>query len=137
MSRSGYYNFCDEIDLNILHKNWRGAVLSAIRGRRGQHFLRELLKTLDNLPEKRLIAGDFQNPDGQVCTLGAYARYKNIDISHLDPEDYQHHEELSNEFNIAEALVQEIEHLNDEYHYSSPEDRWQRMRSWVARQLDD
>ena len=52
MSRSGYHDDCEGWDLI------RGAVKSAIRGRRGQAFLKEMLAALDALPEKRLITED-------------------------------------------------------------------------------
>jgi hypothetical protein len=46
MSRSGYSDDHSEWDLI----RWRGAVASAIRGKRGQAFLRELLVALDAMP---------------------------------------------------------------------------------------
>jgi hypothetical protein len=46
----------------------------------------------------------------------------------LDPEDY---EQLADVFGVAHQLVQEIEFENDEYH-ETPEQRWERMRTWVA-----
>ncbi len=52
MSRSGYSDDLDQGDLN----RWRGAVASAIRGKRGQSFLRELLASLDAMPRKELIS---------------------------------------------------------------------------------
>lgn len=54
MSRSGYTEDCDGWDLI----RWRGAVASAIRGKRGQAFLREALAALDAMPEKQLISHD-------------------------------------------------------------------------------
>lgn len=48
MSRSGYSNDGENIAM------WRGQVASAIRGKRGQAFLRELVEALDAMPEKRL-----------------------------------------------------------------------------------
>lgn len=41
MSRSGYSDDCDHIEL------WRAAVDAAVSGKRGQAFLRELLGALD------------------------------------------------------------------------------------------
>jgi hypothetical protein len=43
MSRSGYSDDCSGRELVL----WRGAVASALRGRRGQAFLRELVDALD------------------------------------------------------------------------------------------
>jgi len=47
MSRSGYSDDCDDQWSLIC---WRGAVKSAIRGKRGQAFLKEMLAALDALP---------------------------------------------------------------------------------------
>ena len=44
MSRSGY---TDDMEDMWQHICWRGAVASAIRGRRGQAFLREMLAAMD------------------------------------------------------------------------------------------
>ena len=54
MSRSGY---SDDLETWQLIK-WRGQVMSAIRGKRGQKFLRELLAALDAMPKKILITED-------------------------------------------------------------------------------
>ncbi len=137
MSRSGYSQDLDQWDLI----RWRGAVASAIRGRRGQAFLRELAGVLDAMPERRLIGSDLVK-DGEVCTLGAIAVARNVDLGDIDLEgdwDFQHHDILATRLGIAPALVQEIEHENDEGWYGSetPEQRWVRMRAWVGRELRD
>lgn len=135
MSRSGYsdYDGSDNPEWALIR--WRGAVASAIRGRRGQAFLRELLEAMDALPEKRLIADDLIR-DGEVCALGALglARGQADSMKEVDPEDY---DSIADFFGIPNALTQEIEYLNDEFHYASPEDRFVRMRRWVIRQLID
>ena len=52
MSRCGYSeDFDDPLELG----RWRGQVESALRGKRGQRFLRELIAALDALPQKRLV----------------------------------------------------------------------------------
>ncbi len=51
MSRSGYSDDCDNLQL------WRQAVDRAISGKRGQAVLREMLASLEALPQKRLISG--------------------------------------------------------------------------------
>jgi hypothetical protein len=130
MSRSGY---SDDIDGWELIR-WRGAVKSAIRGKRGQEFLRTLLQALDALPVKRLIDKELE-ADGEVCALGSVGRLRNIDMSTLDPEDY---DGLAQTFNIAPCLVREIEYMNDEYLYyrqASPEKRYEAVRSWVIGEL--
>src|SRR5258707_12751662 len=97
MSRSDY---TDDAENGWSLICWRGAVKSAIRGRRGQVFLREMLTVLDNLPNKRLIAKDLAN-EGEVCALGAVALARGIDVSEIEPED---HDTGSNALGIANAM---------------------------------
>jgi hypothetical protein len=129
MSRSGYGDDLTTWDLI----RWRGQVASAIRGRRGQAFLRDLLEALDAMPEKRLITEELQQ-GGEVCALGAVGAKRGIDMTQLDPYD---HEKLGVTFNIAFQLAQEIMYENDEVaYYETPEFRWKRMRAWVVKQLN-
>jgi hypothetical protein len=84
MSRSGYN---DDYDLDPWQGiRWRGAVASAIRGRRGQAFLRELLVALDALPEHKLIANELEK-DGAVCALGAVGKARGLALAGLHPDD--------------------------------------------------
>lgn len=56
MSRSGYdYDYDVDQWATI---RYGGMLASAIRGRRGQGFLRDLAEAMDAMPEKRLIAHD-------------------------------------------------------------------------------
>lgn len=130
MSRSGY---CDDYEMeNWSMIRWRGQVASAIRGKRGQAFLRELVEALDAMPEKRLIANDLEHA-GNVCAIGSVGLKRGVDMSVLDPHDY---DTIAGVFGIAPQLVQEIEWENDEaWHYSSPEQRWTRMRAWAVSQI--
>lgn len=112
---------------------WRGQVASAIRGRRGQAFLRDLLTALDELPEKVLISDELQDADGDVCAIGALGKKRGIDMAVLDPEDY---DAVASVFGIAHQLAQEIVYLNDESYYGeTPQHRYERMRKWVADQI--
>ena len=108
MSRSGYI---DDIDDDLALGRWRGMVASAMRGKRGQALLRDLLAALDAMPHKALISGDLETKDGDVCALGALGKVRGIDMSELDPEDP---DRIANEFGVAACLVQEIEFMNDE-----------------------
>lgn len=131
MSRSGY---TDDDDSGMLAM-WRGQVASAIRGKRGQGLLRDLLAALDVMPEKRLIAHDLIK-DGEVCAIGSLGVQRGIELEALDPEDY---DRVAETFGVAHQLVQEIEYMNDERWFGRgeepPEHRWQRMRDWVAAQI--
>lgn len=109
MSRSGYDT---EIEDHLQYGRYRGRVASAIRGKRGQKMLRDLLAALDAMPQKRLANGFFETPAGDVCALGALGRARGVDISTLDEDD---HEALAATFDIAECLAAEVMFMNDEY----------------------
>ena len=128
MSRSGYGDGADD---NWSMIKWRGQVASAIRGRRGQVFLRDMLAALDAMTVKRLIRDDLVH-EGDVCALGAVGIARHIDMSEIDPHDC---DTVANKFGIATPLACEIMYMNDEqsrYRRDTPEERWERMRSWVA-----
>ena len=57
MSRSGYSDDYEGLGL------YRQTVENALRGKRGQAFLRELLEALDALDEKKLIEGYLKDGD--------------------------------------------------------------------------
>lgn len=130
MSRSGYM---DDGDMDYLALGrWRAQVASSIRGKRGQAFLGELIDALDAMPEKRLIAHDLEHA-GNVCAIGSVGLRRGVDMSALDPDDY---DRIAGAFGIAHQLVQEIEWMNDECYYgTTPEGRWTFMRAWAVRYL--
>ncbi len=126
MSRSGY---SDDLDDNWQLIKWRGQVASAIRGKRGQACLREMLAALDAMPEKALIAHELELA-GDVCALGALGKARGLDMAKLDPEEP---DDVAAAFNIASPLAREIVYENDEGPYGeTAEQRWKRMREWVA-----
>jgi hypothetical protein len=134
MPRSGYTDDCEGGALGT----WRGQVASAMRGKRGQAFFRDLVAALDAMPAKRLVADEFES-DGEVCALGSLARRKGIDFAGfsraVNNEDYS---PLAGAFNIAEQLAQEVMWINDEdgpYRGETDEQRWTRVRAWAARQI--
>lgn len=127
MSRSNYSNDCDNLQL------WRGAVDSAIRGKRGQRLLHELADAMDAMPVKELITGELE-ADGAHCALGVVGVRRGVDMAAIDPENPL---QVSKAFNVAPALAQEIAYINDEANYlpETPSDRWKRVREWVTEQL--
>lgn len=160
MSRSGYVDDCDDV---LQAGRWRGRVMSAMRGKRGQAFLKEALAVLEAMPEKRLIAGDLvfdgdqpfyagsgeevivggdvlvdrwgaEKTVGSVCLLGAVGQARGLDMSDLDPEDI---EMVAPRFGLADAMTREIVYWNDEGGPvgETPEHRWKRMRDWVASKI--
>jgi hypothetical protein len=129
MSRSGYSEDLENWSLI----RWRGQVMSAIRGKRGQAFLRELVEALEAMPEKALIKNELQEANGQVCALGALGVKRGVDMALLDPEDA---EGVASAFNIAPQLAQEVIFENDEQLYNAtPERRWEWMHSWAKGHL--
>ena len=142
MSRSGY---SEDLDNWSLIK-WRGQVASAIRGKRGQAFLKEALAALDAMPVKELVSGELE-ADGQFCTLGVVGRARGFDLSKIDTYD---HETLGAKFDIATCLSQEIMYINDDsinefewiYNEFGPHTRqrvrnasarrWQAVRDWLV-----
>lgn len=163
MSRSGY---TDDFEDHWQLIRWRGAVASAIRGKRGQQTLREILAALDAMPCKELASESLVNEEGAFCTLGALGAARGIDMAPIDPED---RERVAKTFGISEALAAEIMYLNDEHvddwkfveveicgpmrpYYPewgkhtrtvyAPDPharakRWRYMRSWVASQIKE
>jgi hypothetical protein len=128
MSRAEYSEDLNNWDLI----KWRGQVASAIRGKRGQAFLRELVEALDGMPEKRLIAHELQE-GGNVCAIGSVGVRRGVDMTKIEPEDY---DRIAHVFGIAHQLVREIEFMNDEAQWGpTPEARWQYMRAWAVSQI--
>ncbi len=130
MSRANYDYDIEQWDLI----RWRGAVTSAIRGRRGQAFLREMATALDALPKRELVRQELVTASGECCSLGAVALARGNDVSDVDPEDP---EQVAAEFGIAEALAREVMYENDECYgpRETPAETWMRMRQWVAGQI--
>ena len=149
MSRSGYMDDCEQWDLI----RWRGQVASAIRGKRGQAFLLEMWKAIQMLPEPKLIANELE-ADGAVCAIGAVGKVRGVDLSALDPEDY---EGIAEAFGIPHQLAQEIMYFNDECYRgeyveaygpprwgghrvdvfvpTTPEKRFELMKKWIEENL--
>lgn len=129
MTRSGY---TEDPENDWVMNCWRGAVASALRGRRGQAFLREMLAALDMLPEKCLIRNELVK-EGEVCVLGAVALARGQDVSAVNPED---HDTVASTFGIAHAMACEIMYENDEGSYQETrEKRFTRMRHWIASRI--
>lgn len=130
MSRSGYTDDCWGWDLI----RWRGAVAAAIRGKRGQAFILEMWRAMNDLPEHKLIANSLVEKDGTVCAMGAVGRARGLDLSKVDPENGDHVAEV---FGIPPALAKEIAFLNDEElgPKETPEVRFERMKKWAENNL--
>lgn len=133
MSRSGYSDdYSSEDQWGYI--KWRGQVASTIRGKRGQAFLREMLDAMDSMPTKELHAHILSEPDGRVCAMGTVVKARGLDVSNLDPEDY---EAVARRLGITNQLAQEIAFMNDEsgYNRMTPRERWEYMRRWIVQNL--
>ena len=108
MSRSGYTDDYDEDGTGGL---WRGAVQRAITGKRGQAALLELVSAMDAMASKRLAADSLVSADGEFCTLGVLGQARGLDMSRIDPEDW---DAVAEAFGIAPSMVREIVYENDE-----------------------
>lgn len=155
MNRSGY---TDDDDDPLATGRWRAQVKSAIRGKRGQAFLRELIAALDAMPDKALITDELVTAEGDVCAIGAVCQMRGVDVRNVD---YGSPEDVAAKVGIASQMVAEIEYENDECGYrfekvqlpesperpkwapdftwerieETPEERWQRMRRWAEAKL--
>ena len=108
MNRSGYTDDYDEDGTSGL---WRGAVQRAITGKRGQAALLELAAAMDAMASKRLAADSLVSAHGEFCTLGVLGHARGLDMSNIDPEDW---DAVAKAFGIALSMVREIVYENDE-----------------------
>lgn len=145
MSRHGYTDGdVDDMASFMRVMGWRNAVKSAMRGKRGQAFLRELAEALDALNPRELSAASFTR-SGQICALGSVALKRGLDVSHLEQEpdendefdEFDDNEDPVDEaagktFGIARSMAAEIMYENDEGpSRETPAERWIRVRAWV------
>jgi hypothetical protein len=129
MSRSDYVNDND----GLARGRWRAQVRSSIRGKRGQKLLTDLLRALDQMPEKKLIANELETSNGELCALGVLGKARGLDMNNVDPERY---EDVALLFGITEQLTRQIVFMNDEfYDRDTPEQRYEKMRAWVRKQI--
>jgi hypothetical protein len=128
MSRSGYSDDCENVEL------YRASVSRALRGQRGQAFLRELVATLDAMPEKALIAQELIDERGGCCAIGAVCKARAIDVSRVDYEDQ---DSVARKIGVARCMAAEIAYMNDEAcrQIETPGERWVRMRKWAAENI--
>lgn len=144
MSRSGYSeDYGDDDYSNLAMGRWQAQVNSAIRGKRGQKLLRDLVAALDAMPVKELAANVLETDEGAVCALGAVGKLRGVDVKALDigsqefpDESWEEHDwdKLSEVFNIAPQLAREVMYINDEMARTGAE-RWAYVRRWAAKRI--
>jgi hypothetical protein len=124
-----------------------------MRGKRGQKLLVDLVKALDAMPEKALIAGKLVTVDGDVCALGAVGQLRGTEMPMLDSngDEYEGDDfdsyEMADLFDVAHQLAAEVMWQNDEggsghkvdgrwqYCPETPQERWRRVRAWAMRHI--
>ncbi len=130
MSRS---NYCEDGGNYI--NLYRAAVDRAIGGKRGQAFLMELAQAMDAMPEKKLIADQLVTPTGEVCAIGVICKSRGLNTADVDFYDA---DTVGKLVGISRSMAAEIEYENDERGRcgETPEQRWVRMRDWVAENIE-
>jgi hypothetical protein len=160
MSRHGYTD--DHDDCTVSLALYMATLARAIRGKRGQLALRDLIAALDAMPQKRLVSSRFRDSDGECCALGALAVARGV-IDRLpkltgpwedgrDPEEdhpegtldtkfdsWEIREAVAAALDIAPSLASEVMYQNDDCGRSNetPEQRWTRIRAWAARRVEE
>jgi hypothetical protein len=131
----GRISYTDEEDYPGQFALWQSNCLKSLHGKQGQEELRVLRQALIALPEKRLIHDLLVDEDGEVCAIGAYAKYKGLDLQKFDPEDAT--DEVGIEAGMPALAAWKVVEMNDmELHSGfSPEERYTKILAWVDGQL--
>ena len=110
---------------------WQANCARSLRGKKGQAELFALREALLALPVKRLLRDELYNDAGEVCAIGAYGKYKGVDIFKYDPEDTCH-DDIGVEGGMPRLVAWKVVEMNDEeFDRVSPEQRYEKMLSWV------
>ncbi len=137
--------YCDSDDY---YEPWMegqaaGALRSAIRGRRGQRLLRDLIAGLDALPVPELSAGSLEDPEtGCVCALGAVRLHRgkqNVPLDFDPTDDDIDWRWLAKPFDISQTLSHAVVSANEYADKRNDEDsrrrRWKDVRAWAVSHL--
>ena len=150
-------NWTDDEDHPGQFALWQANCRRSLRSRQGQAMLRELEAALLALPEKRLVAHTLATETGDVCAVGALAKYQGHDLTAFDWE-YESDAvgiQLGMPRLVAWSVVAQNDIENDGRYeiaegpshnrwgspgYSvfiatTPEERYERMLLWVQEQL--
>jgi len=127
-------NWSDEEDFPGQFFLWEANCRRSISGCKGQTALRELEAALLALPTKRLIRGYLES-NGDVCAVGALARYKKHNpIADVD-STYQT-ERIGVECGMPRLVAWEVVAQNDIImEEGTPEQRYTDMLKWVQKQI--
>lgn len=120
-----------------------GALRSAVQGKRGQQFLRDLVQALDALPLPELAAGALEDEEtGCCCAFGAVRRLRGADAVPLwfNPmEEDMTPDNLAEPFNVSETLAWAVVQANEDGMTGNDEStrrlRWKEVRNWAVQRL--
>lgn len=155
---------CEEEDFPGQSALWEQSGRNALRGRRGQTFLREIEAALLAMPEHRLIAGQPCDSNGDVCLIGqlgvqrkvqsgrdrveVIAEWKEEALDYGDYSDVDATVEtmgLAQSLGMTRAMASYVAFQNDQcrvfvvpYRFlqdPTPEQRWEVMLRWVRAHL--
>jgi hypothetical protein len=137
-------SYSDEEDYPGQFGLWQGNCTRSIKSKAGQAALRELEQALLAMPEKRLIANELEDADGEVCAIGALAKYRGV-TPKTDPEEM---ELVGVELGMPKLVAWKVVCLNDveiDFYYDrkeercvsyTPEERYERVlaqvRAWLT-----
>lgn len=136
-------SYTDEEDYPGQFGLWQGNCDRSISSKAGQSALRELEQALLALPEKRLIANALEDADGEVCAIGALAKYRGV-TPKGDPEEM---ELIGVELGMPKLVAWKVVALNDidtDFYYDkkdgrrvpyTPEQRYERVLAQVRKWL--
>lgn len=155
MSRISY---SDDPDYPGQFELWQANCRRSLKGKAGQAALRELETALLALPEKRLIAEQLFDDEGEVCAIGALAKHKGQLTDDLRAWGEREMEEVGVHLGMPRLVAWKVVELND-FHLTgsdlvtcagpyrwpaekpkvwvpiTAESRYQQILAWVQRQL--
>jgi len=153
MSRIGYIYSEDE-DYPGQFGLWQANCSRSLKGKAGQAALRELEKALLALPKKRLIAGELENAQGEVCAVGALKKYRGTTETQASPTYDM--EGVGRELGMPRLVAWKVVAVNDieidgsyvdaegptrygsalrQFIPVTPEERYGQMLAWVQSQI--
>jgi len=148
---SRFFDDCYDEDFPNQAALYEANTERALKGKRGQAFLREMEAALLALPRKRLIEGNICM-GGEVCAIGALALKRLVDggksleaalawLEERAPHNSDAHETADfaeRHFKVLERFSFKMAYVNDEHGYTNdtPEQRYDTVLGWVRENID-
>ena len=140
----------EDEDFNNQVAFWEANLERSLKGHKGQAALRELEAALLALPIKRLIANELENEQGEVCAVGALAKFKgkenpmlgdsfgDFDELSVNEDDIERVTvQLAQDLGLPRMVAQAVVYENDDDWpaFMTPEQRYNKILRWVRSQL--